>query len=286
MSVNLPFDVLHTIIEMLRKDEPPDFTTIQFVSQTCRSLLPVCRRHLFSAIWLKSRIDGADVANQIHARSGNLEPTLHIGATNLANLVASSPDIAGYVREFIFYPHASNSGDETLLSLLQKFDRLEKLHFRHHHDKEPWTRYQNWDDLHYSLQIAMEDLVHQQRRTLTYLFFTDHENIPISILHPLTCLHTFYLFDSTMYTDVIANPLAPLQLTSLGFTAGYSAVQSLFEGVRPGIGLSFLDLSQLRIFTATISSTRTVDEGVSIGRLLRGMSQLKKLDIYVRRKQR
>jgi hypothetical protein len=280
MSVNLPFDVLHTIIEMLRNDENPDFATIQFFSQTCRSLLPVCRRHLFSAIWLKSRIDGADVANEIHARPGNLEPTLHIGATSLTNLVASSPDIAGYIREFVFYPHASNSGDETLLSLLQKFDRLEKLHFRHHHNKR-YDSYEDWDALDVSLQIAMEDLVYQQRRTLTHLFFTDHISIPISILHPLACLHTFYLFDSTMYTDVIADPPAPLQLTSFKFTAGYSAVQSLFEGVRPGI----LDLSQLQILTVTISSTRTVDEGVSIGRLLRGMSQLKKLEIYVRRKQ-
>ncbi|KAF8168914.1 hypothetical protein BJ912DRAFT_1088111 [Pholiota molesta] len=126
---------------------------------TCRYLLPVCRKHLFSAIWLKSRIYGSDVANQAHHRAGKFEGTLHIGTTNLAKLVASSPEIAGYVRDVI---------------------------------------------------------------------------------------------------------------------------KGLLEGIRPGIGVPFFDLSQLQTFAATTSSTgAAVDEAVPIIRLLRGMSQLKVLDISV-----
>ncbi|KAF8168926.1 hypothetical protein BJ912DRAFT_1067422 [Pholiota molesta] len=151
MSVVLPFDVLSTVIEMLANDGPPAFETMQSVSQTCRYLLPVSRKHLFSAIWLKSRIYGSDVANQAHGRplNGKREATLHIGATNLAKLVASSPEIAGYVREFIFYPHPSSGVDETLLPLLRKFDRLEKLHIKFQPDitKDSSKMFENWDRL-------------------------------------------------------------------------------------------------------------------------------------------
>jgi hypothetical protein len=291
MSVVLPFDVLHTVIEMLANDEPPAFETMRSVSQTCRYLLPVCRKHLFSAIWLKSRIYGSDVANQAHRRAGKFEATLHIGTTNLAKLIASSPEIAGYVRELVFYPHLSNWIDETILPLLQKFDRLQKLHIRHQRDKEPWKRFESWDSLDDALQVAMVNLIHQQRHTLTHLYFTDYLNIPMSIIHPLTCLHTFHLIDSNMSTAVIADPPAvchprPLRLQSLAFTVSYSAIKGLLEGIRPGVGLPFFDLSQLQTFAATTSSTGTmVDEAVPIIRLLGGMSQLTVLDISVQRKQ-
>jgi hypothetical protein len=289
MSSDLTFDTLNTIIDTLANGDPPDFATIQSVSQTCRHLLHICRQHLFSAIRLKLRIDGSDVAVDTSVWSGNCESTLCIGAANLAKLVASSPEITGYVRELVFYPHPSNSVDETLLPLLQKFDRLEKLHIRYQYYGGPWKGRESWDSLDEPLRVAIVELVHRQQHTLTHLYFDHYRDIPISIVYPLTCLHTFHLVESDVSLASVADPLVvchprPLQLKSLAFLVTRSTVDGILEGIRPNSGLPIFDLSQLETFSATISSSDTGDEGVPMDRLLPTMSQLKTLDISVERK--
>ncbi|KAF8168925.1 hypothetical protein BJ912DRAFT_1067421 [Pholiota molesta] len=86
-----------------------------------------------------------------------------------------------------------------------------------------------------------------------------------------------------MSTAVIADPPVlchprPLRLEFLEFTMSESAIKGLLDGIRPS-RLPFFNLSQLREFIVRTSSPGTVDDGVRISRLLRGMSKLKNLVI-------
>jgi hypothetical protein len=66
----LPLDILLYIIDLLADDE--DIKSLQILSQTCKSLVPLCRKHLFSFLYL-SKLNSDD-------------------------LLSRNPDLARYVR--------------------------------------------------------------------------------------------------------------------------------------------------------------------------------------------
>ncbi|KAF9475035.1 hypothetical protein BDN70DRAFT_996695 [Pholiota conissans] len=284
--VDLSFDVLQMVVDELGSEAPPDFATLETLSQTCRYLLPLCRRHIFFSVWPHTRIMGSNLRHPAHASvtsEASNRCSKHIGVENLSKLLESSPEIAGYIRELKLYPHPSNSDDDMLLQFLQRVDRLQKLIIAHFLFATPFFRFQNWGSLPSPLQEALFDLVRRQRYTLKHLVIADHTDIPMSIIFPSTCLHSLHLIDSYFSATAIAEDAhgifhpRPLEMRTMAFTSGYHSVRSFFEGVRPGSGAPFFDLSGLRTFYATASGTG--DEALAIAKLVKGMAQLKTVNI-------
>jgi hypothetical protein len=70
----LPLDILLYIIDLLADNA--DFKSLQILSQTCKSLVPPCRKHLFSSLYLHSTLN----------------------SERFSDLLSNNPDLAGYVR--------------------------------------------------------------------------------------------------------------------------------------------------------------------------------------------
>lgn len=117
MSNSLPFDVLQGIVESLSALQTIDRGTLFKLSLTCRWLLPVCRKHIFSAISLQPRsIDNDDPAK---SRALN-QNQLRISITNMELLTTSSPSVIGWVRSLHLELSNANVHDVVLVHLLDK----------------------------------------------------------------------------------------------------------------------------------------------------------------------
>lgn len=53
-TVTLPLEIIGLIVDMLRSDDVPDFQSINACALTCKSVLPLCRRHIFASMSLTS----------------------------------------------------------------------------------------------------------------------------------------------------------------------------------------------------------------------------------------
>jgi hypothetical protein len=72
----LPLDILLHIIDLLADEDDADIKSLQILSQACRSMVPLCRNHLFSSLCLVDDIK----------------------SLRFSNLLLKNPDIARYVR--------------------------------------------------------------------------------------------------------------------------------------------------------------------------------------------
>ena len=102
----LPLDILACIIDLLADGDDRDIKTLQILSQACKSMVPLCRKHLFSFLCLSTKL--------------KLE--------RFGNLISKNPDIARYVRgmRYIVY---NPIGDHELniLDILKERSSLQSI---------------------------------------------------------------------------------------------------------------------------------------------------------------
>ena len=74
-TVTLPFDILLYITDLLAGENDEGIKSLRFLSQACKSMVPLCRKHIFSSLRLNNEL-----------------------SSRFSDLLSKNPDIARYVR--------------------------------------------------------------------------------------------------------------------------------------------------------------------------------------------
>ena len=143
----LPLEILQYIIDLLaaggEDDDEDDIESLQILSQVCKSMVPLCRKHLFSSLLLRSKKD----------------------SKRFSALLLKNPEIARYVRDlnYKFCPPLSDH-ELNILDLLKKHSSLQSIRLSSPGSTE-------WNDLPESIRSSLVFLM--QLPTVTRLDIGD-----------------------------------------------------------------------------------------------------------------
>jgi hypothetical protein len=150
-----PLDILLYIIDLLADDG--DMKSLQILSQACKSMVPLCRKYLFSSLHLRTELS----------------------SKCFSNLLSRNPDIACYVRNLnygVYNPiqvidHDLNILDSDLnfLDTLKNILDTLKKHSSLHLIKLSPSEF-NWIHIHESIRSSLLSLI--QLPTVTHLILS------------------------------------------------------------------------------------------------------------------
>ncbi|KJA21708.1 hypothetical protein HYPSUDRAFT_67630 [Hypholoma sublateritium FD-334 SS-4] len=95
----LPLDTLADVADALASEQPKDNATLRMLSQACKLMVPICRRHLFSSITLVPTTESMTEAGDYSER-----------VQGLSKLFETDPSIPYYVRALTY--EVTTSADE------------------------------------------------------------------------------------------------------------------------------------------------------------------------------
>jgi hypothetical protein len=103
----LPLDILLHIIDLLAGGDYGDIKSLQILSQACKSMVPLCRKHLFSSIRLRSEFQ----------------------IDRFSDLLTKNPDIARYVRSlnYALFNRPTYDHELNILDMLKEHSSLQSI---------------------------------------------------------------------------------------------------------------------------------------------------------------
>ena len=147
----LPFDILLYIIDFLASGYPEWKKTLGYLSQACKSMVPLCRKHIFSSLHL-------------FAADSN--------SVRFSNLLSKNPDIARYVTSLIYRVYNIPSTDDlNILDMLKKRSSLRSIYLCSSFD---------WNELTESIRSSLVSLI--QLPTVTSLSIDSIDGFPAMAL--------------------------------------------------------------------------------------------------------
>ena len=161
MNLTLPLDVLLHIIELLAATDDDSIKSLQILSQTCKFMVPICRKHLFSSLHFIS--------------------TSSILFERLSDLLSENPDIARYVRSLnyrMYYASISRDHELTTLNILKVRSPLKSI--------ELSSPRANWNDYPESIRLSLLSLI--ELPTVTHLNIFNFGRFPATALSGCTNL--------------------------------------------------------------------------------------------------
>ena len=149
----LPIDILIYIIDLLAGRDDEDIKSLQSLSQTCKYMVPPCRKHLFSSINLHSELN----------------------SVRFSNLLSKNPDIVLYVKSLRY--RVSNliiDHELNILDMLKKRSSLQSI--------ELWSSDLRceWTTLAESIRSSLVSLI--QLPTVTFLNIHSFNGFPETAL--------------------------------------------------------------------------------------------------------
>ena len=151
----LPLDILLYIIDLLAGGDDEDVKSLRTLSQACKFMVPLCRKHLFSSICLFSE------SNTEHFR----------------DLLSKNPDIARYVRSLQVYYTFSyiHIGYELniMIDILKEGSPLESIQLSALSD---W----DWNFFPELIRSSLVSLI--QLPTVTFLGIYSFKGFPVAVL--------------------------------------------------------------------------------------------------------
>ena len=239
LQVLLPLDIIENIVNILI-DEPRGLRYVKTLSRTCHSFLPLCRKHIFSSIFIKSE--------------NNRPITMYRMETPRAEafeqLLLKTPVIAKYVRHLNFRvsitkPHLAR---DPLEQVVPQLTRLQSLSISMY--TSPPDLSLNWNDISSSMQNSILNLAHLP--TVRDLYLETMSNFPIFHLITCTNLKHLYVGPDLQITDELDEPAASSMLGNLmqpqSLIIGLSCLEISAELIafccpdgRPGLDLTCLE---------------------------------------------
>jgi hypothetical protein len=143
----LPLDILLYIIDLLASGDDEDIKSLQILSQACKFMVPLCRKHLFSSLCLRSRLE-------IHCFS---------------DLLSKNPDIARYVRSLTYAVYNHGPG-LNILDMLKEHSSLQSIELL-----SPLVSV-DWSSFPESIRSSLESLI--QLPTVTHLGIQSFKGFP------------------------------------------------------------------------------------------------------------
>ncbi len=270
----LPYDILAVIADQLALDRDDygelwseNRLTLQALSQTCKLMVPMCRRHLFSLI----SVSGYE----------------KVKYQNLLELLQEKHEIASYVRELQYgiSSHPSEYEDGILRALLRYSTSLGIL--------SPLCRISltfpcfsglgNWNSQTVSLRQLLISLI--QLPTITELLFSGFEEFPVNSLALCGSLRRLQLSDLGDFVLDVGNAFPssrqiPTPL-SLDFSATSYTNLAIIMGLEgpenvPNTLRSIIDFSLLQEATFAVRDPPGI---VGVCKVLKTTRKLERLSI-------
>jgi hypothetical protein len=223
----IPVEIVTEIIYNLKDS----YTALSSCSQTCKTLLPICRQHIFRTIHLDSQSDKI---------------------LSFGGILYRGPEIADYVRGLSFKLHASNLGEDVprVLNKLQKICEFTLLWPRAHDD---------WEDFDESLKQSILRIIHSPSlENLILGLFVN--KFPFSTLVHCTNLTSIFLLCPITplieHQHVATGRKGPqlINFNFLGHTG--DTVLHIFHSRVPGeVDIPIVDFSCLRDLGCTITDS-------------------------------
>lgn len=220
--LDIPVDVVDLIMRELARKK--DLETLKACSLACRSLLPICQKHVFATIKL-------DFSKQF--------------APQFRQLVKQNPALAGYVRGLHYIDVFNHISEEGAL-ILRQFHRVNSFRFGFT-GFTPYIAKQDWEEMPKSLRTSLCSFI--QANNIVELYLSKIKNLPVSLF-----LHFPALSSLGLSYVRVADSLLPIMfpgqevvpsLSSLNL--GYGSLDTVWKllGSGKAESRSILDLTQL-----------------------------------------
>ena len=146
----LPLDILLYIIDLLACGDNEDIKSLKILSQTCKSMVPLCRKHFFSSLFLHSELY----------------------SERFSDLLSKNPDIARYVTRLFYSVYIPVSDHElNILDMLKGHSSLQSIILS--------SSGLDWNNLNESIRSSLVSLI--QLPTITHLY-TNFKGFPETVL--------------------------------------------------------------------------------------------------------
>jgi hypothetical protein len=247
----LPFDVLAYIIDLLARGDDGDIKSLQILSQACKFMVPLCRKHIFSSLHLGSKLK----------------------SECFSNLLSENPHIARYVRK-LDYPVYNPVGDHELniLDMLKERSSLESIKLL-----SPPGFY--WNDLPESIRSLLVFL-DIQLPTVTHLDIESFKGFPATALSCCSNLIDLQLRRLEMtppkVNQVISRSKIPTPVSLHAGTGSYDGIAVLLNSASLHAGGPIVDFSRLQKATFDVRSPDNIGD---INELIKVTTQLQHLYI-------
>lgn len=244
----LPLDILTYIIDLLAHGDDEDTKSLQILSRACKSLVPLCRKHLFSSLRLHSK--------------------LH--SERISDLLSRNPDLTRYVKSLKYGVDIPISDDELRIldlikarSILQSIELLSQPGF-------------DWNTFPESVQSSLRSLI--QLPTVTNLDIRSFKNFPSTALSLCCNLSDLRLEGLEMtppeVNQVIFRSKTPTPVSLYAKTRTYEGLATLMKSVSAGV--PFVDFSRLQTASFNVDSPGDISH---ISDLIKTTTQLHSLYI-------
>ena len=152
----LPLDIILYIIDLLAGEDDVDVKSLRILSQTCKSMVPLCRKHLFSSLRLCREFK--------------------LNSERFSDLLSKNPDIARYVRSLNYDVYLLPISDHELniLETLKERSSLQSI------ELSSGLRWFHWNLLTESVRSSLVSLI--QLPTVTFLNIHTFDGFPATAL--------------------------------------------------------------------------------------------------------
>ena len=170
-SPRIPLEIVEFLIDILNTDEEID--AIKACSQTCKALLPRCRKHIFFTIDLNPRLHSGHTSQNHHDDDA---PPRRMRL--FLDLLDQTPDIAFYVQDLDLYIYLEDSNCPRTIHALNMLSNLTSFSLRHDVSGVGNFHSLNWDDLPPNFISCIHRIISSPK--LTQLEFASFANFPLS----------------------------------------------------------------------------------------------------------
>lgn len=265
-------EIMEKVIDVLNADH--DVDAMKACSQTCRTLLPRCRTHLFSKIDLDpacSRIpplvdddDDSDYSQTTFSGS-----TRRI--TLFLDLLDQTPEIAFYVRDLDLFIRQEDANCSRTIHALNMLSNLSSFSLRH--DNVKYGQFAlDWDEMSPNFISAVYHVISSPK--LTQLKLSSVVNFPLSIFSLCGAIEDLS-FGDIMWPEVGSAPptMTPIPLKTLTcHDHGIVFVgETLIDDKNP-----ILDLTRLQ---QLIASVRGENGDTFVNEILRASEALVRVEL-------
>ena len=175
----VPLEIIENMIDLLADD---DIDAIKACSQTCRALLPRCRKHIFFFIDLDPGLHNSHTPQNHEDYDGDhtrtqQPPSPTRRTTLFFDLLDQTPEIAFYVQDFDLYIYVEDSNCPKTIRALNMLSNLTGFSLRHDNSDQQ-DLLLNWDCLSPHFISCIHRILSSPK--LTHLEFGSIINFPLS----------------------------------------------------------------------------------------------------------
>ena len=245
MNLTLPLDVLLHIIELLAATDDDSIKSLQILSQTCKFMVPICRKHLFSSLHLVS----------------DWGP--------LVDLLSKNPEIAHYVTSLSYHRPSDRISEELIIFniMLKVRSPLQSI--------ELFSPGVDWNDYSESIRLSLLSLI--ELPTVTHLKIYCLTRFPATALSGCSNLIDLQLGYLDLALPEVNQVISrskiptPVSLDIMSGTHGFADLLVDSASLHAG---SPIDFSRVQMATFGVTSRGEIDNIIKLIKVTRQLQYI------------